>query len=366
MKKLSGRRIVLIGGAGFIGHHLALKLKSLGANVLVIDSLAVNNYYSFRNKTDFIPNAEIYLRIIEQRLNLLKRKKIPLVELDAREYLKLGEVLEKYQADTFVHLAAVAHAGKSNKDPYSTFDHSFRTLENALDIARSSRSPKRHFIFFSSSMVYGNFSNGYVNEDTPCNPMGIYGALKYGGEKLVVAYNQVFDLPYTIIRPSALYGPRCVSRRVGQIFIENAIQGLEVSINGDGSDRLDFTYIDDLIQGVVKVMAHETAKNQILNITYGESRSIAQMADILAAYFPEVKINYLPKDRLMPSRGTLSVVKAQELINYQPQFPLERGFVEYIKWYKAVMPGSVWRFPSMHFEPLSVVLPQPEPLRQAS
>ena len=71
-----------------------------------------------------------------------------------------------------------------------------------------------------------------------------------------------------------------------------------------------------------------------LNITYGESRSIAQMADILKEHFPEINLKYQPRDRLMPSRGTLSVDKARELIGYDPQYPLEKGFVEYIQWYK--------------------------------
>ena len=102
-----------------------------------------------------------------------------------------------------IHLAAVSHSNRSNKDPYSTFDHSLRTLENALDC---SKNKVEQFIYFSSSMVYGNFNKKNVSEDTECNPLGIYGALKFSGEKLVIAYNQVFDLPYTIIRPSALYG----------------------------------------------------------------------------------------------------------------------------------------------------------------
>src|SRR3546814_2209415 len=115
----------------------------------------------------------------------------------------------------------------------------------------SARSHKPHFIYFSSSMVYGNFDGNAVTEDRRCEPLGIYGALKYAGEKLVIAYNQVFDLPYTIIRPSALYGERCVSRRVGQAFVENALRGQDLTINGDGTDALDFTYIGDLVQGVV-------------------------------------------------------------------------------------------------------------------
>ena len=148
--------------------------------------------------------------------------------------------------DIIIHLAAVSHANKSNKDPHSTFDHSFRTLENTLTYAKNN---KTHVIYMSSSMVYGNFESEDVNE-TECEPIGIYGTLKYSGELLVKAYNQVFDLPYTIIRPSALYGERCVSRRVGQIFIENAIQGLDITINGDGEEKLDFTYIEDLIQWI--------------------------------------------------------------------------------------------------------------------
>jgi len=185
-------------------------------------------------------------------------------------------------------------------------------------------------------MVYGSFTSGFVTEDTHCDPMGIYGALKFAGEKMVIAYNQVFDLPYTIIRPSALYGPRCVSRRVGQIFIENALQDLEISIQGDGSEHLDFTYIDDLVSGTVNVLENENSKNHTFNLTYGESRSVSQMLNILTQHFPNITIHSLPRDRLMPLRGTLCIDKARRLLGYDPQFSLERGFVEYINWYRSI------------------------------
>ncbi len=336
MNSVAGKHILLIGGAGFIGHNLAIELKRKGAEVSIVDGLQVNNFLHFSSDESNVKNRELYIDILNQRVTLLRQAEIPIFIQDVRDYHALGHLFTKLKPNVVFHLAAVSHAGRSNKTPYTTFDHSFRTLENALD---SSRGRIEHFIYFSSSMIYGHFKGGFVTEDTPCEPLGIYGALKFGGEKLVIAYNQVFDLPYTIIRPSALYGDRCVSRRVGQIFIESAIQGEDISIGGDGNDRLDFTYIGDLVQGLVKVVENDKAKGEIFNLTYGESRSLNDMVEILKAHFPNVNVNYLPKDKLTPDRGTLSVEKARKLIGYEPQYPLEKGFVKYIEWYKEFFKG---------------------------
>lgn len=329
---IQGKRVALIGGSGFIGHNLALELRQRGANVHVIDSLQVNNLGAFSNATGD-PNKMLYLHMINERLALLNHAEVPLHVVDARDYHALSQTLGEIKPQVVVQLAAIAHANRSNKDPFTTFDHSFRTLENALDCSRGSLGVER-FVYFSSSMVYGNFDNEAVTEDRHCEPLGIYGALKYGGERLVIAYNQVFNLPYVIIRPSALYGQRCVSRRVGQAFIENAVRGLPLSVNGDGNDALDFTYISDLVQGLVLSIAHPDASNQIFNLTYGGARSINSMVEIIRSEFPEVKVNYQPRDALMPERGTLSIEKAKRILGYQPAYPLEKGFVDYIAWYK--------------------------------
>ena len=330
-EKIEGRKITLIGGAGFIGHNLALHLHSLGAEVSIIDSLQVNNLASFSSTSADSGNRNLYLSILNERQNLLQKANIPLFVQDARDYHALSRLISKIEPEIVIQLAAVSHANKSNKDPFSTFDHSFRTLENALD---ASREKVKQFIYFSSSMVYGHFKDPVVTEETPCNPLGIYGALKYGGEKLVIAYNQVFDLPYTIVRPSALYGKRCVSRRVGQIFIENALSGKEINISGDGSDRLDFTYIKDLVKGIELIILKKEAQNETFNLTYGDSKSLAEMAEIMQDNFKDLNIKYLPKDSLTPNRGTLSIEKARTLLGFKPENPLEKGYVEYINWYK--------------------------------
>lgn len=336
VKDIKTLKIALIGGGGFIGHNLALELNGLGAQVDIIDSLQVNNLYAFGKASQEIINRDLYIKIINERLDLIREKGILLHLQDARDYHALCRILDDIAPDVVIHLAAVSHANKSNKDPYSTFDHSLRTLENALDACRKT---VKHFIYFSSSMVYGHFNDEAVTEETVCNPLGIYGALKYAGEKLVIAYNQVFDLPYTIIRPSALYGERCVSRRVGQIFLENAVQGKNVVVHGDGTDKLDFTYIKDLIRGIVLVAQHPKAINQIFNITYGQGREIREMAEIVRKEFPLIDIEYLPKDSLTPDRGTLSVDKIKTLLGYMPAYPLEKGYADYINWYKSLLNG---------------------------
>ncbi len=327
------RKILIVGGFGFIGHNLALKLKKLGARVSIVDNLQVNNLISIINDDDKLPNPGLSQKIINERIELIKKANIPFYIQDARNYHEMSALFSKIKPKVVIHLAAVSHANRSNKDPHSTFDHSLRTLENSLD---NSKNAIEHFIYFSSSMVYGNFNNKKVTEKTICNPIGIYGALKFSGEKIVIAYNQAFNLPYTIIRPSALYGERCISRRVGQIFIENALNNKDLTITGNGEDKLDFTYIDDLIQGVVKTIENKKSINQIFNITYGSARKISDLIKLINKKLKQTNVKRIKKDILVPERGTLSIDKAKKLINYKSNWPIEKGYIKYIEWYKDI------------------------------
>jgi len=328
---MQGKKVALIGGAGFIGHHLALEMVRRGAEVHVIDGLQVNNLLSLM--TDGAQHRDLYMRMVNERLDLMRRAGVELHPQDARDYHALSRLLAtSIKPNVIVQLAAVAHANRSNKDPFSTFDHSLRTLENALDVARGCELDR--FVFLSSSMVYGNFQTASVDEDHPLNPIGIYGALKLSGEKIVIAYNQVFGLPYTIIRPSALYGARCVSRRVGQVYIETALQNGTLRVDGDGAERIDFTYIDDLVAGICGAIASPAAKNEIFNLTHGDARSIKQLVGVIREHFPSVKVENVPRDNLMPFRGTLSVDKARRVFGYAPANPIEVGMPKYIEWYR--------------------------------
>ena len=246
----------------------------------------------------------------------------------------MSKTLEKINPNYIYHLAAVAHANISNKDPFSTFDHSLRTLENSLDASRGLKNLRR-FVYISSSMIYGNFKKKIVDEKDTCEPLGIYAALKFSGEKLVIGYNQVFGLPYNIIRPSALYGERCISRRVVQVFVENALSGKELVINDDGKEKLDFTNIEDLTTCMVALLKKTNSKNHLFNITYGNARSIMDLVDVIKKNIKNVKVRSKVRDKLVPYRGTLSNKKAKKILNFKPKINLEKGVQKLISWYKS-------------------------------
>lgn len=327
------KKVLIVGGAGFIGHNLALYLKKRNFSVLTIDNLKINNLEFVQKNIKDKYKKKLYFSFINERLNLLKEKKIPLKKIDGRNKNKLIKIFDKFKPDVVVHLAAVSHDTRSNKDPKTTFDNSFVTLFNALEASKNLK--KTHFIFLSSSMVYGNFKKKIVKENEFCDPIGIYGALKLSGEILIKSYSNVFGLNYTIVRPSALYGERCISNRVIQIFLESAFNNKNIFISGDGKEKLDFTYIDDLCQGILRIIKNKKkSKNQIFNLTFGSSRSILDIRRLIENKFKKQIFIYKPRNKLTAVRGTLSINKAKKLIGYSPKYDIIKGFQKYYNWYR--------------------------------
>ena len=317
-------RIVIVGGCGFVGHHLAL---ALGRDVICIDSLTVNNLFSLLSPASTAPAH--YAAMAQQRLDLLQEHQIPVIMEDARDYHRLSHSIAPLEPDVIIHLAAVAHIDRANKDPWSTFDNSLRTLENSLDVARATGAG---FVYFSSSTVYGDFSRSVIDEDESLTPFGIYGNLKLAGERMCIAYNQTYGMPLTIVRPQALYGPRCVSGRVTQIFIERAMEGKPITIHGDGTEEHDFTYIDDLIQGMRLILENFTEGQRIYNLTGESASSLGRLANIVTERFP-TEIQYGPSDPEKPARGTMSCERIRNDLGYQPRFGIQQGMKLYMDSY---------------------------------
>lgn len=310
-------KIIMIGGGGFIGSHLARELSA--HEVIAVDSLMVNNIYA---EEQF---GELHSRILRDRIANYAGQ---LIIADARNYNILSPICKAAKPDVMIHLAAIAHQGKAQKNPHTTFDHSLRTLENALDIAVNLK--VKRFVYFSSSTVYGDWpESGIVDETTPCTPKGIYGSLKLAGELLVEAYSQAYGLEYTIIRPSALYGPGCVSGRVIQQFIEKASQGQPISAT---AEALDFTCVSDLVRGVRLAVMSPNAVNQTYNLTFGEARPVMTAARLVANHY-NVPFSLVTRDETFADRGSLCVEKARKDIGYLPMFALEEGIPRYIEWF---------------------------------
>lgn len=327
---LHGKNILLLGGAGFIGHNLAIRLRELGANVTVADSFDVNNMLNVAIQNDETADLTIYKDFLSERIELLKQMGVTLKITNSSDLYSLSKTLaDNY--DTVYLLAAVSHASRSNKDPVNAINNGLTPLTNLITLLADT--PSTRMVYLSSSTVYGNFEKAEVDESDICRPFGMYAVLKHLGENLLKETAEYSKLNFSAIRPSALYGERCISRRVSQIFLENAFAGRTLKFNGDPSEKLDFTYIRDLVDGLVLAGHHQNAKGEIFNITFGNARPILNLVDILREKFKNVKVEISERSQATPIRGTLLNSKARNLLGFEPIWNLETGYRKYIEWY---------------------------------
>ena len=334
--RLHGKHVMLVGGAGFIGHNLALELASLGAKVMIVDNLMVNslidNVYE-PDRESLRRNA--YLNFLLDRYTLMRNAGIYLSNSDARMLGDLTRLFDEFRPQYVVHLAAIASSVSAREDPGLCFDLQLVTLRNVLELCRLSGDSVEQILLLSSSTVYGDFKSPTVNESVRPQPRGIYANTKYMAERLVRTYCHQHGLGVTIIRPSALYGERCISRRVSQVFIENALNGKPLLLEGGGDGRLDFTYIGDLVNGISRSLALHPGRgrSETFNLTYGDARTIANLAAIVKDVIPEAILEERPRAEDKPIRGTLSIDRARQQLGFNPKWPLEQGYKRYCQWY---------------------------------
>ena len=316
------QKIMITGGLGFIGHNISIALKKAGFDMVIIDNYSHNI------------NQPWHKYIIKQRLDIIEKAEIQIIQADTTEELLIEKIILEINPDKIIHTAAIPDARLSNMDPSAGFNQNLLATKILLEIIRRNSLKLNQFTYFSSSMIYGDFLSESVSEDAPKDPKGIYGAAKLSSELLIKAYHNLIDLPYTIIRPSALYGPRCINNRVTQVFIEKALKGESITIHGDGSQKLDFTFIDDFVNGFVITQTHPDAVNRIFNLTTGNAEPIGKLVTVLKKYFKDLEVIYEPWDKIVPVRGTLNIDKLKGL-GFEPKYSIANGYPEYIEWYLA-------------------------------
>jgi len=185
-------------------------------------------------------------------------------------------------------------------------------------------------------MVYGDFLSADADENHPTAPVNLYGAIKLAGERLVVTHGETSHVPWTILRPSAVYGPRCLKASVIERLLAQAVSGGALTIAGDASSRLDFTYVDDVVTGACLALQSAKAAGQIFNLTFGCARTIKEVAEVIRSHFPAVAVACCDAQSTKPRRGTLCIDKARQLLGYCPEYSLEQGVSSYIPWMQAV------------------------------
>ena len=309
-------KILVTGGAGFIGHGVAAKLERQGHEVCVLDNFT--NY-------GIIPDAEI-APLHTERLARLKTTSIHRV--DITDYRDVSQVFEECLPDIVIHCAAFPRAKVVDENPTVGCAVLTGGLINLL--RASERWHARRFVYISSSMVYGDFDLiGY--EDMKCHPKGIYGILKLAGESLTRDHCERAGMDYVILRPSAVYGPLDVNDRVVSKFLTAAIQNKEIIVNGP-DELLDFTYVDDCVRGIVRAANNFNSSGRTYNITRGNGRTLLEAAELAISIAGGGRIKIADANPHFPSRGTLSNMRAGQDFGYQGRVDIEQGFQLYYDW----------------------------------
>jgi UDP-glucose 4-epimerase len=317
-------RVLLLGGGGFIGFHLAERLHADGHEVAVVDSFITYHYPLERLSTYFLE---------ERHARLLKVAS--LARGDVSDCGVLLEAIAHFEPSHIVHLAGVPLISYANQHVEEAHASIVATTISALRAARSARD-LRKFTFVSSSTIYGDFQYQPVGEDHPALPKEVYAGSKLASEILVQSFARRFGMRYAIVRPSAVYGPFDINRRVVQVFIENALLGHPLKLD-DPSARLDFTHVTDTACGVALATLSDNAGSNVFNVTRGQGRSLAELVQVIRKHVPNVVVERGNVSPEMSRRGTLSIEVAKRQLGYEPMFSLEDGIAEYIPIVKAAL-----------------------------
>jgi len=311
-------KVLVTGGAGFIGSHLIDRLVERGDEVVCLDAF-VDNY----------PPA-IKRRNIESHV---ASGAVKLVEGDIRDARLLEEVFTRFRPRKVAHLAARVAVRPSIDQPVPYADVNCTGTVQLLKL--SVAHDVRQFVFASSSSVYGNSEKLPSSEDDPVDrPISPYAATKRAAEICCYTFHHLHGLPVTCLRLFTAHGPRQRPDLAIHTFVRLMAQGKPVPRFGDGTSRRDYTYVADIVQGTEAALERPLGY-EIINL--GESRTVS-LNELIAALENvtglEARIDEQPERPGDVRETCADIAKARRLLGYDPQFPLERGLEEFWKWFR--------------------------------
>jgi nucleoside-diphosphate-sugar epimerase len=313
-------KILVTGGLGFIGHNVVAELERQGHTCVITDT---------QTTYGIVPQSELDYLMAERRTKI-KTDRIYRIDIADRD--GIDWLVKEHHPDTVIHLASFPRQKVVNANPQLGSQSMSEGLLNLLE--SSSRGQVQKFVYVSSSMVYGDFDDGIgigVMESHATNPIGQYGIMKLAGEWLVRDYTRRTGMVHVVIRPSAVYGPLDVEDRVVSKFLLTALGGGNLNVNGK-KQCLDFTYVDDVAQGIADAAVSRNTGNTTYNITRGHARSLLEAAKLCVAIAGRGHVQINMPDTNFPTRGQLNIQRAQLDFEYNPQIDIEQGFRLYYDW----------------------------------
>jgi UDP-glucuronate 4-epimerase len=316
-------RILVTGGAGFIGSHVCEALIARGDTVTVLD-----NFNAFYDPALKRVNAE-----------LLVKKGARLIEGDIRDERLLDRLLVDEAPDVVLHLAAMAGVRPSLADPLLYEDVNVRgTL---LMLERLKRRPSTKFVFASSSSVYGaNEKAPFSESDDVQRPISPYAATKRAGELHAFTYHHLYGIPTTCLRFFTVYGPRQRPEMAISKFVAAVLADESIPMFGDGSTRRDYTYVDDIVDGVVRAI--DRCKGyEIYNLGESQTVSLAEMiAEVGRACGRTPRVDRQPMQPGDVLVTFADVSKAKRQLGYAPKTNIRAGIEAFAAWYTSAGPGA--------------------------
>lgn len=322
--------VVVTGGAGFIGSHLCKRLLKNGNKVVVID-----------NFSDFY-DPKIKRRNIQEIEEETKGKpdKFSLYEGDIRDIDFLQGVFKDINIDCIVHLAAYAGVRPSINNPVLYTDVNIVGTVNLLEIAKKFNI--KQFIFASSSSVYGNNRKVPFSEsDIVDFPISPYAATKKAGELLCHTYHELYDINTACLRFFTVYGPGQRPDLAIHKFTKLIFEDKEIPFYGDGTTERDYTYIDDIVEGIIKSIKwvqHSTGRYEIFNLGNSHTVSLREMVETIESVTGRIaKLKMLPMQPGDVNRTYADISKAKAILGYNPCTLFIEGIEKFIAWYKEAM-----------------------------
>ena len=315
---------LVTGGAGFIGSHLSEYLINQGHQVSVID-----NFDTFYSRTLKEKNIE----------KLMENPLFELFELDIRDYDgMMNQLADDY--DAIIHLAAKAGVRPSIEAPMEYQTVNVNGTQNMLEFAKNKNIKK--IVFASSSSVYGvNPNYPWTEDDYVLQPISPYASTKISGELLGHVYHKLYGIQFLALRFFTVYGPRQRPDLAINKFCRMIAAGKPIPFYGDGSTQRDYTYVGDIVNGIVRAIEYDKTGCEVMNIGNNGLVSLSDLVETIEESL-DVKaiINRLPEQPGDVRITYANIEKAKALLEYQPKTTLKEGIANFVHWMKLELPSE--------------------------